>query len=112
MTKIPDDVLETLIDTLKRDLHELEQLNGNVKQENDLLKEQAQADKIKFEEVTQKLKMKKKSNKDLKHRNRALKNKILNLKSMLLMKKPRTALVSKRSKRRKVEDTAGISEQT
>ena len=101
---------EPLIDSLKQGIYELEILNRHIKQENETLKEQSKLDKAIHDNTILHLRLWYKKNRKLKGNNRSLNRIVINLKYMLLMKKPRMAVTSMKSKRRKLDVLAEVSE--
>ena len=86
-------------------------MNKHIKKENETLREQSKLDKAIHENTILHLRLWYKNNRKLKRKNRNLNRTIINLKYRLLMKKPRMAVSSKRSKRRKLDVLAEVSEQ-
>lgn len=101
---------ESLTDSLKQEIFELEILNRHIKKENETLTEQSKLDKDIHDNTIMHLGLWYKKNRKLKKKNRSLNRIVINLKYRLLMKKPRMAITSKRSKRRKLDALAEVSE--
>jgi len=102
---------EPIIDSLKQEIYELEILNRHIKKENETLREKNKLDKAIHDNTILHLGLWYKKNRKLKRKNRSLKRTVINLKYRLLMKKPRMIVTSKKSKRRKLDVLAEVSEQ-
>lgn len=102
---------EPLTNSLKQEIYELEILNKHIKKENKTMKEQRKLDKAIHDNTILHLGLWYKKNRKLKRKNRNMKKTIINLKYRLLMKKPKMAITSKKSKRRKLDVPAEVSEQ-
>jgi len=85
-------------------------LNRHIKKENGTLREQSKLDKAIHDNTIIHLGLWYKKNRKLKRKNRSLNRTVINLKYRLLMKKPRMAVTSKKSKRRKLDVLAKVSE--
>lgn len=94
---------EPLTNSLKQEIYELEILNRHIKKENETLREQSKLDKSIHDNTILHLELWYKKNRKLKRKNRCLNITVINLKYMLLMKKPKMVVTSKRSKRRKLD---------
>ena len=102
---------EPLVDTLKQEIYELEILNRHIKQENEALKQQNKLEKVISDNTIMHLRPWYKKNMKLKRKNKSLNKVVINLKYKLLMRKPRMEITSKKSKRRKLDVLAEVSEQ-
>ena len=100
---------EPLVDTLKQEIYELEILNRHIKQENEALKQHNQLEKVISDNTILNLGRWYKNNRKLKIKNKSLNMAVINLKYKLLMRKPRMAVTSKKSKRRKLDILAEVS---
>jgi len=109
--ELPINPQEPLTDSLKQEIYELEILNRHIKKENETLKEQSKLDKAIHDNTILHLDLWYKKNRNLKRKNRDLNKTIINLKYRLLMKKPRMAVISKRSKRRMLDVLVEVSKQ-
>jgi len=101
---------EPLTESLKQEINELEILNRHIKKENETLKEQRKLDKSIHDNTILHLGQWYKKNRKLKRKNRNLNKTIINLKNRLPLMKPRMAVTSKRSKRRKLDVLAEVFE--
>lgn len=81
-----------------------------MKHENETLKEQTKLDKAIHDNTILHLGLWYKKNKKLKRKNKILNRTIINLKYMLLMRKPKMIVTSKKSKRRKLDVLEKVSE--
>ena len=102
---------ELLIYALKHEIYELEIFNKHIKQENETLKEQNKLDKEIHDNTILYLGLWYKKNMKLKRKNKILNRIVINLKYKLLMRKPRITVTLKKSKRRKLDVLAEVSEQ-
>jgi len=105
----PNAAQETLIQSLKQEIFELEVLNRHIKRENETLKEQSILDKIIHDNTMLHLGLWQKKNRKLKKKRKRLSRALINLKFKCLMRKPRMMLVP-RKKRRRLDVLAEVSE--
>ena len=95
---------------LRRDKYELEVLNRHIKNENEILREQV---KLKSDmSTTLSLQMEKlyKASEKLKKKNKKLNRALINLRFKLVIRKPRMPLNTKKSRKRKLDVLAQVSE--
>lgn len=92
-------------------MYELEILNKHIKKENETLKEQSKLDKAIHDNTILHLGLWYTKNRKLKRKNKILNRIVIDLKYKLLMRKPRMAVTSKKSKRRKLDVIVEVSEQ-
>lgn len=102
---------ETLTNSLKQEIFELEILNRNIQKENETLREQNKLDRAIHDNTMLHLGLWYKKNRKLKRKNKKLNRTLINLKYRLLMKKPRMPVSAKRCKKRKLDVLAEVSKQ-
>ena len=102
---------EPLTSSLKQEILELEILNRYIQKGNETLMEQNKLDRAIHENTMLDLRLWYKKNRKLKRKNMKLRRTLINLKYRLLMKKPRMAVSASRSKQRKLDVLAEVSEQ-
>ena len=90
---------EPPIEKLRRYNYELEILNNHVKNENEILREQVKLKGSINSTLSQKMEGLYKANKKLKKRNKKLNRALINLKFKTLIRKPKMALTTRRSKK-------------
>ena len=89
----------------------MEILNNHIKNENEILREQVKLKGSINNTLSQKMEGLYKANKKLKKRNRKLNMALVNLKFKTLMRKPRMALTTRRSRKIRLDVLAEVSVQ-
>jgi len=92
----PGTTQETLIQSLKQEMYELEVLNKHIQRENETLKEQKKLDKVIYDNTMLHLGLWHKKNRKLKKKNRKLSRALINLKYRCLMMKPRMIVTARK----------------
>ena len=87
---------EPPIETLKRENYELEILNGNIKNEDEILREKIKLKSSMNYTLTLQLGTLHKENRKLKKKNKKLNRALINIRFKLFMRKPRMTLTTKR----------------
>jgi len=106
----PGTAQETLIQSLKQEIYELEFLNRHIQRENETLKEQNKLDKVIHDNTMLHLGLWHKKNRKLKKKNRRLSRAFISLKYRCLMMKPKMTVMSRKKKRR-LDVLVEVSEQ-